>query len=366
MNYDKNKKTFFQGNLIIKLFYHRVSLREKLFFTQYLRLMIKSGVSLSAALNTLAKQSTNKYFSHIVRQTAKNIESGSSFTESLRYYDSIFGELYINMIEAGEASGRLEDVLEQLYVEEKKQYELTSKLKTATAYPLVIILSMIGVCVFLMIYVLPVLTGVFMDLNAELPLPTRLVIGFSNFFLDNGIIIFIALFLIASLAISSLKQREVKLIFEKILFRLPFISSVIKKLNLARFSRSLSTLLKTDIPIIRSFEITANTLGNLHYRRAVMEMSEKIKKGSGISEALASYPAFFPPVVQEVMMIGEETGSLDNILLELADFYESEIRNLLNDLPSVIEPVLIVILGLGVALIATAIVMPIYGLAEIM
>jgi type IV pilus assembly protein PilC len=163
--------------------------------------------------------------------------------------------------------------------------------------------------------------------------------------------------------IKVLKTYKGKFFFQAILLKLPIISPIIKKINLAKFSRTISSLLKTDIMIIKTFEISANVLGNLHYREAILMMGEKIKKGSQINEVISLYPKLFPPVVEQIVSVGEQTGELDNILTELADFYEGEVNKIMDNLPSIIEPILILALGVGVGGMAVAIIMPMYSMS---
>jgi len=339
-----------------------IPLKEKLFFVQYLGIMLKSGISLSAGLKTLSVQSANKHFSKVIKEIAGNIENGVSFTESLRPHKKIFGELFINMIEAGEVSGKLEGVLLQLYIQLKKQNELTSKVKGAMTYPVVIIVAMLGIGTFMMVKIVPQMVGMLRDFGAELPLATRILIAVSDGIVNNGLLVagsFVALVIIIVQVMRTYKGRYY---WQAFVLKLPIFSSIVKKVNLAKFSRTISTLLKTDIMIIKSFKITANVLGNLHYRKAVDEMSEKIKKGDQINQVVSAYPALFPPVVNQIISVGEQTGELDNILAELADFYESEVNKVMDNLPSIIEPLLILILGLAVGGMAVAIIMPMYSL----
>lgn len=342
----------------------RVPLKEKLFFVQHLSVMVKAGISLSAALKTLTKQTENKYFASILEEISSNVEKGTSFAECLKPHNKIFGELFVNMIEAGEISGKLEEVLQQLYIQMKKQNELISKVKGALTYPIVILVAMLGIGIFMIVFIVPKITGIFQELNAELPLPTKILIGVSNALVNHGII---AGLLAATFIISFLKvinTHKGKYYFQTILLELPIISPIIKKINLARFSRTVSGLLKTDIMIIKTFQITANVLSNLHYKEALLEMSEKIKKGSQINEVVAKYSKLFPPIVYQMIAVGEETGELDNILVELAEFYENEIDQIMSNLPSIIEPILILFLGCGVGAMAVAIIMPMYSLSS--
>jgi len=342
-----------------------VPLAEKLFFIQHLGIMLKAGISLSTALKTLAKQTTNKRFARIIADISRNVEKGVSFTESLKPHEKIFGQLFINMIESGEISGKLEEVLKRLYLQFKKNHELLSKVKGALIYPIVILIAMSGIGTFMMIAVVPKITAMFKDFNAELPLATKLLIKFSDSLVANGLLYLVALIVVILTIVQLIKTKRGRYAFHGLLLKLPIFSPIIKKINLARFARTTSSLLKTDIMIIKSFQIAANVLGNVHYRQALMEMSDKIKKGGTINEVVANYPKLFPPVVAQMIAVGEDTGELDYILEELAEFYEGEIDQTMNNLPAIIEPILILVLGLVVGGIAVAVIMPMYALTSV-
>jgi len=342
--------------------FSRIPLKEKLFFIQHLNVMLKAGISLSVALKTLAKQTGNKRFIKILTEIAANVEKGTSFTESLKPHEKIFGQLFINMIEAGEVSGKLEDVLGQLYIQIKKQHELISKVKGALTYPIVIIIAMCGIGIFMIVVIVPKITAMFKEFNAELPLPTKILIAVSDAIVNHGLLSAIIAVISIIIIIQILRTKKGKYYFQAIILKLPIIAPIVKKINLARFSRTVGSLLKTDIMIIKTFQITSNVLGNLHYRKALMEMSEEVKKGGAIHEVVKNYPQLFPPVVIQMISVGEETGELDNILEELAEFYENEVNQIMNNLPSLIEPLLILILGCAVGAMAVAIIMPMYTL----
>jgi type II secretory pathway component PulF len=350
------------NNFLLK--FSRVPLKEKLFFVQHLGIMLKAGISLSAALKTLAKQSENKYFLKILNEVSLRVEKGLSFTESLKPYEKIFGELFINMIEAGEISGKLEEVLKQLYIQIKKQNELMSKVKGALTYPLVILFAMGGIGMFVMIVVIPQLVDMLKSFNTELPLPTRILIAVSSFIAENGLLSALMGIGFISGLVYILRTRIGKYYFQLLLLKTPLFSGIIKKINLARFTRTMSSLLKTDIMIIKVFKITSNVIGNLHYRQAIVDMGEKIKKGGQINQVITQYPKLFPPMVNQMIAVGEETGELDNMLVELAEFYEAEVDQIMSNLPSVIEPLLILILGSAVGAMAVAVIMPMYSVTS--
>jgi type IV pilus assembly protein PilC len=223
---------------------------------------------------------------------------------------------------------------------------------------------MSGIGVFMMIAVVPKITGMFKDFNAELPLATKIIIKVSDSLVANGLLYLVGLIVFVLIIIKLTKTKGGKYIFHGLLLKLPIFSPIIKKINLARFARTISSLLKTDIMIIKSFQITANILGNVYYRDALNEMGNKIKKGGTINEIINNYPKLFPPIVTQMIAVGEETGELDFILEELAEFYEGEIDQTMNNLPAIIEPVLILALGLVVGGMAIAIIMPMYSLTS--
>ncbi|KKQ61324.1 MAG: hypothetical protein US81_C0007G0004 [Parcubacteria group bacterium GW2011_GWE2_38_18] len=346
------------------LVFSRIKSSEKLFFVQNLGIMLKAGVSLLMSLRTLAKQSSSKKFVTIINDMADNVEKGKTLTESLKPHEKVFGELFINMVEAGEISGKLESVLTQLFTQIKKQHKLVSKVKGAMTYPIVVLSAMGAIGTFMMIVVVPKLTSMLKDFGAKLPLPTQILITVSDTLVNNGPLVLLCLIVFIFIFIRILKTYRGKYYFQSIILKLPVVSPIVKKINLAKFARTISSLLKTDIMIIKSFQITANVLGNLHYREAVNEIAEKIKKGSTINEVISQYPKLFSPIVVQMVNIGEQTGELDEILEELAQFYEEEVDQIMDTLPSILEPILILVLGTAIGGMAVAIIMPMYSLSN--
>ncbi len=344
----------------------RVPLKERLFFVQHLGIMLKAGISLSKALKTISNQSENKYFQSILADLGSQVEKGTSFSKALRKYDKVFGEMFVSMIDAGELSGKLEEVLHELFIQMKKEHALISKVKGALTYPAVIIMAMLGIGTFMLVFVVPKITEMFDDLEAELPLPTKILISVSDAIANNGILSAIILVISIIVIVKVLKTPKGKFYFQLFLLKAPVFGPIIKKINLARFARNISSLLKTDIMIIKCFQITANVLGNLHYRKALEEMALEIKKGTNINEIASKYPKLFPPMVIQMIAIGEETGEIDSILMELAEFYEEEVDQIMENLPAIIEPLLILGLGVGVGGVAVAIIMPMYSLTSAM
>ncbi len=341
-----------------------VPLEEKMFFTQNLQVMLKSGISLSVGLQTLGQQTENLKFKKIILDIRENVEKGNSFAASIEKHQKIFGELFASMIAAGETSGQLETTLVQLRTQMKKDHDLISKVRGAMMYPSVVIIAMIGVMITVVTFVIPKITDLFTEAKIDLPLPTRVLIAVSNFMVDHGILLGIFVVIAIISFIKFIKINSGKKIWHKFMLKAPIMSPIIKKINLARFARTLSSLLKTDIPIVESFAITSKTMGNYHYRVVVDAAAEDLKKGNSITSTLKANEELFPPLITQMISVGEESGSLDDILDNLAQFYEETVTETMANFSSIIEPVLILLLGLGVGAVAVAVIMPMYALTQ--
>lgn len=356
----REKSAFF--NFLIR--FSIIPAKEKIFFVQQMGVMIKTGISLAAGLKTLIEQTHNRRFKKILVDLKQTVERGNLLSDGLQKYEDVFGELFVNMVRAGEASGKLEEVFEQLFIQMKRDHTLLSCVRGAMIYPSVILIAMAGVGIMVMVYVIPNLISIFEEAQAHLPLATIILINISHFITHYGLFILIGLVIFIMIFLRALAYPKIRYLFHGILLKMPLMGKILKKINLARFCRTFSSLLKTDISIIRTFEITANVLGNTHYRKALLEAKEKIKKGLNIHDALAPYPHLFPPIILQMLSVGEETGSLDSILVQSALFYEEEVDQTMKNLPSLIEPIFILILGIGVAFMAIAVIMPLYSLGE--
>lgn len=341
-----------------------VGLTHKIFFLQNLSVMVRTGISLSVALKTLAQETPSKRFAAVLGYIAAEVDKGIPFAKALSKFQSVFGELFISMVESGEMSGKLDEVLNEVLVQMKKDHELISKVKGAMIYPAIIVLAMGGVAAAMMVFVIPKLTQIFREAGASLPLPTRILIGISDFAVNHGIILLILIVAMVIGISKLLKTKRGTLLFDSVLLKLPVFGEIDRKINLARFSRTLSSLLKTDIPIVQCFTITSRVLGNQLYKNATLRASEQIVKGSGIHTVLKETPKLFPSTVTQMVSVGEETGTVDEILKEIALFYEEDIDQVMKNLPAVIEPVLILLLGLGVGGLAIAIILPLYSLTQ--
>ncbi len=339
-----------------------VPLVEKMFFARYLALLVSAGVSLSDGLRILAEQSSNNFFKNILLDLQNNIQKGGTLSAGLEKYPNVFSELFINMVRMGESSGNLESILKSLAEQLKKENDLKSKIRGAMAYPIVIILAMFGVGIFVMIKVVPTLTSMFKELNMELPISTKIVISISDNLTANIFYILLAIVLFLFLGIYISKSKSTRHLFDTFILIIPLIGGVARKINLARFSRTLATLLKSGLPIIDSLQITANTLTNKNYSKIIIKAVEAVMKGEKFSEVLKEDTRVFPLIISQMVRVGEETGQLDEVLAKMAEFYEEEVDVISKSLSTIIEPILMIIIGIVVGFFAVSMIQPIYGL----
>jgi type IV pilus assembly protein PilC len=364
---EKTKNIFDNIKLKIIHFFEnhgKVPLAQKIFFVQNLEIILKAGLSLGQALSAIKEQTPNKRLKKILTEVTEKVNKGQTFSDSLKNYQKIFNELFISMVASGEVSGNLEEVLKQLHHQLKREHELVSKVRGAMIYPVIVVTAMVGIGIAMVVFVMPKFMSIFNEFQAKLPLPTRVMLGISNFTQAHGVVVLISAIVIIIAFIKFYNTKKGRRFMHLIYLKAPILSNIVKKINLARFSRTMSSLIKTDIQIVQAFNITARTMGNIFYQEALFEASEKIKKGSNINIILREYPDLFPPVAVQMVAVGEESGSVEEMLSELADFYEEEVDQTMKDLPTIIEPVLMLILGVGVAGMAMAVLMPMYSLSE--
>ncbi|MBZ9578285.1 type II secretion system F family protein [Patescibacteria group bacterium] len=357
------EKEIGKGKFKISLpFFGGVSLTEKMMFTRNLRIMIAAGISLPRALETLASQSKSKKFKKALLDVADEITKGRSFSDSLTKYSDIFSELFISMIKVGEEAGTLEEVLKILTNQMEREHELESKVKGAMIYPAVIIFTMIGIGVLMLIMVVPRLAETFEELAIELPPTTKLVIFLGNFLAEKwalAVLIILALLILFRII---LKTKRGKRTTDFLTLRIPIISPIIRKTNSAYTVRTLASLITSGVPIVRALEIVSGALGNIYFQEAMADASEKVRKGSKLSDALRSHEGVYPSLVIQMIEVGEETGETSTILAKLADFFEEEVTNATKNLTAVIEPILMLLIGGAVGFFAISMIQPIYGM----
>jgi type IV pilus assembly protein PilC len=317
---------------------------------------------LPKSLEILSLQLKSKKLKAALLQIKEEIIKGESFSNTLSNYPNIFSELFQSMIKVGEETGTLEKVLEVLSLQMERENDLKSKIKGAMVYPAVIICAMIGIGILMLVTVVPQLAATFVELDIELPATTRFVIFLGNFLAQKWYLAIIFLFFLAFLFWQFLKTKLGKRITDSITLKLPIISPMIKNTNSAYTVRTLSSLIAAGVPLPRALEITSRTLGNIYYQNALMEAAEKVRKGEKLSEALKPYETIYPLTVIQMVSVGEETGETSNVLTRLADFFEEEVSNSTKNLASVIEPVLMLIIGAAVGFFAVSMIQPMYSM----
>ncbi|MBI5729371.1 MAG: type II secretion system F family protein [Candidatus Magasanikbacteria bacterium] len=337
---------------------------QKILFVHNLHIMIKSGLSIVDGLRILSEQMDNKRLKKILGDIKRQVEKGRQLSEVLSEYPTIFPPIYVSMIAAGETAGKMEESLLQVNNQMKKSHELTSRIKGALIYPAVILVAMAGIGIEMVVFVLPKIIVMFNDFHAELPLPTRALIWVVTTTGRYGIFFVVGFIALIALLVWLERKPRIKRAVHAFNLRLPIFGTIIKKINLARFTLTLSSLLQSAIPIIEAVKITSNVLGNVKYREDLLAAAEALKKGEPLSEALNQAPKRFPPMAVQMIMVGEQTGEMEQMLGELSEYYGDEVDNTMKNFSTIIEPVIILALGFAVAGIAVAVIMPMYSLAQ--
>lgn len=341
-----------------------VPLKEKMVFARNLSVMISSGLPVSKAIQNLSFQTKNKRLKVILNEVNEELQKGTSLSDSLKKYPKVFSELFVNMVKVGEAGGTLEESLNIVANQLEKDHDLIGKVRGAMMYPSVVLIAMFGIGIMMLTYILPKLTSVFEDLEVQLPKSTQLIINLSNALKNNTVVIGISCVALGIFLKFFLGTQTGKKTISFITINIPTIKNIIIKVNCARFARIYSSLLKSGVSVIDALNIVSNTLGNYFYKAAINDSIEKVQKGINLSKIISSYPKIFPPLVPQMIEVGEETGKIEMVLLKLAEFYEDEIEQITKNMSSIIEPILMMIIGVSVGFFAVAMLQPMYSLME--
>jgi len=352
------------GGKFLGLF-QKVRLKELMLFTRQLSTLLSAKVALSDSLKTLYKQISSPLLRDVIFDVYTDVDGGLYFSQALSKHPKVFSDFYINMIRSAEVSGRLEETLLFMADYLEKQMRLTSHLRNAMIYPIFVISVFIGVVFIILTVVIPQLRAIFSEVNVELPFLTRVLMGMGEFLSSWGWAIVIFLGVVVVFAVRYFKTEEGKPVWDELIVGLPAIGVLIQKISITRFAASTSVLMKGGIPIANSLEISARVVGNNLYRRILMETADEIRRGGSISGSLSRYPDYFPPLVSQMVAIGESSGQLDNLLDKIASFYNEEVQNAVNSLVELVQPALIVVLGVFIGLFIAAVILPIYNLAQV-
>ncbi|MBL7158904.1 type II secretion system F family protein [Candidatus Microgenomates bacterium] len=341
--------------------FKKVSFSDIVAFTRQLSTMTSAGLSLPDTLDILKSQFDNPALAKMIKDIGSSIESGISLSEALKKYPQHFSPIYISLVQAGEASGKINDVLERVSDNLEKERSFKSKLKGAMIYPTIVVTGMGAVVFIMMSFVIPKLTEMYSEFDIDLPLPTKILIGVSSIFSKFWWLILIFVFAGLFLFRSWKKTEFGKRVWDSFMLKLPVFGNINRKLTLVEFSRTLGILAGAGVPILESLNILSASIGNATYTQAIKKVAKGVERGFSIGALVLADP-IFPPVFGQMVVVGEETGKLDETLMKISTYFEQEGDQAVQGLTTALEPIIMVILGVGVGFIVMSIILPIYNL----
>jgi type IV pilus assembly protein PilC len=341
-----------------------VKISEKMMFSRNLSVMISSGLPITRSLEILSRQTKNKKFKKILLSLMDRVQKGISLSEAMKNYPRVFNSLFIAMAKVGEESGKLSESLKIVSEHLEQERALTKKIKGALIYPVIIIVTMILIGILMLIYVVPTLVSTFKELNIKLPLSTQIIISTSNFLVAHTILVLGIIILLVLVAFWFLRTERGRRIWSNISLRLPLFSSLFKKINAGRTSRTLASLISSGVNILDALSITRDVLQNYRYKQILENARNEVQKGVPLSESFKKANDLYPVLLGEMLAVGEETGKISEMLNRIAVFYEEEVAETTKDLTTVIEPLLMVIVGVVVGFFAISMIKPMYSMLE--
>lgn len=342
-----------------------VPMKEKVVFMRQMATMISSGLPLNRALEIMVEQSANPMFKKVLVNVSMAVQSGKSLSVSFREQEDVFDNITLNLIEAGEESGNLEVILGKLATELEEKDSLNRKIKSAMIYPVIILIVILGVVLMMMFVLVPSMSDIYKDFGADLPIITKMIMAMSDFALNYWwavIIIFLVLFLGFRFYKSTEKGKKT---IDKIILKIPIIGKLVSKTQIAQFTRILALLLGSGLSIVKALELTGQSLGNTVFKDVVMDARDEVEKGGPLALPIAR-STNFPLLVSSMISVGEETGEIDAVLDKVSEYYKEEVDTATSNLSSVLEPVLLIIMGVAVGFIALGVYMPMFGLSQVM
>ncbi len=326
--------------------------------------MIGSGLTLMRSLSILSVQTSNQYFAGVIDQIRNDIESGSSLSQALSRHPKQFNRLYVSMIRAGETSGNLDKTLSDLATTIEKQVELRGKIRSALTYPIVVLALVLGILLAMLLFIVPVFKKMYAELGGKLPPATQVLIAVSNICIHAMPVVIVGLIAAIYGYRRWVRTTAGKATRDRLLLRVPIFGGLVRKTAMARFAATLSTLLRSGVPVLESLEITADAVSNAVVADGVHAISEGAKQGEPLTRPLQNHPVF-PPMVTQMMSVGEETGALDSLLQKVADFFEAEVQRTVDSLTSLLEPLLIVVLGSAVGSMVISLYLPMFDIIKL-
>lgn len=344
------------------IFSGKISVADKAAFCRFLATMLRAGMPLPEAINIIRKESDNKRLRKVLTDVGFQIRKGSSLSLSLSKYPNDFDEIFLTMVKAGEESGNLDKTFDYLSKQLLISHEMTQKVKGAMVYPAVIVVAMIANGILMITFVLPKISNVFSQLNLKLPKTTSLILAFGNFVGENTALVLGGAALLLFIIFLIFYIRKTRKILGQIFSRAPMVKKLVDQIDVSRFARTLSALLKSAVPILTALDVSSDTLSQDRLKKEAKKFSAEVAGGESLSEVLVKSKKIFPQVMVQTIRAGEESGSLEVVLEELAEFYEREVDYSLKRLTSIIEPVLMLVIGVAVGAMVVMMVIPIYSI----
>lgn len=341
-----------------------VKMQERITFTKNLAAMLSAGLTLSRALSVIERQTTNKALKKIVIDLQEQVKQGSSFHEALALHLNVFSKLFIAMTKAGEESGTLSDALATVARQMDRSFTLQKKIQGAMIYPAVILVAIVIIGVLMLMFVVPTLSATFASLNVELPMATKIIIAVSNFMKDNVIATLFVLFAVIGGGVAFIKSKPGSALVLWAALRIPVIGELVRETMSARAARALSSLLSSGVEMLTAISIAQEVVGAKMFADVLEEAGVRVKKGEPLSTAFANHPKLYPVFVADMIAVGEETGKVSDMLGQVAQYYEVDVEDRTKDLSTIIEPVLMLFIGLFVGVFAVSMMAPIYSLSS--
>ncbi len=343
--------------------FSRITIKDKVLFTRQLATLVKAGLPLARALSVLEKQITNPKMLKLVASISVSIQGGTSLSQTLTAYPDVFNTIYVSMVEAGEASGNLDDVLLRLAAQEEKNQQIVSKIRSAFTYPIVVLVVLIAVMVMMITLVLPQVGKMYEDLKKPLPPFTRILLAISDFTIHYWYLVIMVLIGIGYAIRVYLKTPAGVSLVDRSKLNIPGVKTLMMKMYMARFARTLGSLIATGIPVLQALGIVSKAMNNVHLQAEIENIAGKVKGGTAMSKPV-SESLLFMPMVGQMMAVGEETGTMGDSLTKVASYYEDEVDEAIRNISTLIEPATMVVLGVMVAFLIAAVLLPIYGLVS--
>jgi type II secretory pathway component PulF len=363
LSLDSMEKPGFSFLKIFTRYWNGVSTKEKLVFFQQLSTLIEARVPITTSLTTIAEQSTNIFFRSLLKEMASDIDDGMPFSEALAKHPDIFDPLSVNMIKAGEVSGSLHKAISFVAENIEKNYQLSAKIKGALYYPAFVLLVAFVIGFLVITFILPKITSIIKDMDVAVPWYTQILIWLGDFMNAYWWAVLIMMILAAAGLIYYIKSPAGKEEWEIILLKLPVVGTLAKNVYVTRFAENFSSLLESGIPVVKSLQIVSDVIGNHVYKNLILRAAEEVRSGGNISAVFLNSPKEVPQIVAQMIRIGEETGTISKVLVSVGKFYTQEVNNTTRNLTTLIEPILIVFLGIGVAILVVGVLLPIYNIA---